>query len=160
MARIRGIARTTINRDGRAVKFEHRFTVEAPQAAVADFHRHAAGLKAITPAPMTIHHAPDPLREGDEIAFTLWMPFPVRWRGGFKNVSDEGFDDYQDEGPFESWHHRHNFRRIDAGTTEVHDVVEAALPDDPRRALVGLLMWWTLPLLFKYRMWQTRRRLR
>jgi ligand-binding SRPBCC domain-containing protein len=146
--------------DGARLRFEHRFTVNAPQAEVTRFHLSAASLRAITPAPMTIHRAPDPLGDGDEITFTLWMPFPVRWHGSIQHVSDDGFDDYQEKGPFEWWHHRHNFHRIDADTTEVYDVVEAALPDNPRRALVALLMWWTLPLLFKYRMWQTRRQVR
>jgi ligand-binding SRPBCC domain-containing protein len=151
---------TQISEGDNAMKFEHRFTVNASQADVARFHASAASLKAITPTPMTVHQAPDPLDDGDEIIFTLWMPFPVRWHGSIKNVSEAGFDDYQEAGPFELWHHRHNFRRIDDATTEVYDVVTATLPDNPRRALVALLMWSTLPLLFKYRRWQTRRQLR
>jgi len=158
MGGIREIRQQT--EEGIAMKFEHRFTVKASQAEVARFHASAASLKAITPAPMTIHQAPDPLKDGDKVDFTMWMPFPVRWHGSVDHWSDEGFDDYQDEGPFELWHHRHNFRRIDASTTEVYDVVEATLPDHPGRALIALLMWSTLPLLFKYRMWQTRRRLK
>lgn len=142
------------------MRFEHRFTVEAPQAAVAQFHFSAASLRAITPIPMSIQQAPDPLRDGDQIVFTLWMPFPVRWHGSVDNLSDEGFDDYQEAGPFERWHHRHSFRRIDEQTTEVHDAVSADLPRHPLRALVAATMWLGLPLLFAYRGWQTRRRLR
>ena len=88
------------------MKFEHRFTVNTSQEAVARFHASAASLKIITPAPITVRYAPDPMFEGDEIHFTLWMPFPVRWHGRIRNVSIDGFDDIQEDGPFEQWHHR------------------------------------------------------
>ena len=139
------------------MQFEHRFTVRAPQAQVAAFHTRADGLRAITPTPMTIHSAPDPLTSGDEIHFTMWVPFPLRWHGRVENVSDAGFDDLQVNGPFKRWQHRHNFLKIDDTMTEVYDVVQAELPRHPLKLVVAAGMWLSLPLLFAYRGWRTRK---
>lgn len=139
------------------MKLEHRFRVRASQERVAHFHASAASLRAITPMPMTVQQAPPVLGSGSEIRFTLWMgPLPLRWHARVDNASVEGFDDVQLSGPFEAWHHRHNFIRVDEATTEVYDVVEAALPRGLLRRAFAWLMWATMPLLFAYRGWRTR----
>ena len=108
------------------MKYTHRFRVGAPIEAVADFHRSAASLKAITPPPlvMRLHAAPPQVGEGDETDFTLWMgPLPVRWIARIEDVGPDGFVDRQVRGPFGAWTHRHTFSAVDAATTEVHDEV-------------------------------------
>ena len=64
------------------MKYTHRFRVEAPLPAVAEFHSRSASMPAITPPPMIVrvHAAPAVLAEGDTMDFTLWAgPIPVRW---------------------------------------------------------------------------------
>jgi ligand-binding SRPBCC domain-containing protein len=141
------------------MRFEHRFHVDAPREAVAAFHATAHGLRAITPTPMCIHHAPDVLESGDEVRFTLWLgPIPVRWHGRVENLSVEGFDDVQLAGPFGAWRHRHNFEEAADGGTEVHDVVTASMPGLlSLRYPLAAIMWIGLPLLFTFRARRTRR---
>jgi uncharacterized protein len=140
--------------------FEHHFTVQAPLHEVAEFHRHAAGLKALTPPLAFIRFdlLPDPIRQDDVLRFHMWLgPIPVRWESHFPEMSDNGFVDTQGYGPFASWEHRHIFVIVSADVTEVVDHIEARLHSHVWHGFVGLLMWLTLPVLFAYRKMQTRR---
>jgi ligand-binding SRPBCC domain-containing protein len=142
------------------MRFEHRFRVEAPLSAVAEFHSRSASMPAITPPPVIVkvHSAPARLGSGDEMDFTLWAgPVPVRWVAAIEDASPDGFTDCQVRGPFARWQHRHRFLRVDEGTTDVVDQVEADLKKDPFWWLVGALMWAGMPALFAFRGWRTRR---
>lgn len=142
------------------MRFQHRFRVRAPLAAVADFHSQAQSIAAITPpfVPLQMQHAPPRLGEGDKVAFTMWLgPLPVRWRALVQEVSPAGFSDRQLDGPFREWVHHHSFVAVDDHTTEVVDRVEAGLRRHALWGPVGLVMWLGLPLLFTYRGWKTRR---
>jgi ligand-binding SRPBCC domain-containing protein len=142
------------------MNYIHRFRVEAPLAAVVAFHQAAASMAAITPPPLVVkmHQAPNQLQEGDDMAFTLWLgPLPIDWQARIEQVTPISFVDRQVAGPFAEWLHLHTFVPIDAGTTEVVDRVQATLKPHGMWRLVGLSMWLTLPLLFAYRAWQTRR---
>lgn len=142
------------------MKFTHTFRVNAPQAAVAEFHSRSASMGAITPPPMIVrvHTAPERLSSGDTMDFTLWAgPIPVRWAARIEDVSPDGFVDRQLQGPFASWVHRHRFVRVGDRTTDVVDEVEAELKRHPFWGLVGALMWLGMPLLFAYRGWKTQR---
>ena len=142
------------------MKFTHRFQVNAPIEMVADFHRHASSLKAITPPPFVVrvHHAPARLQEGDIMDFTMWAgPAPIHWVARIEQVTPEGFVDNQIAGPFKRWQHRHTFRPMDRHTTEVRDDVEVELKRHPWWGPIGASMWAGLPALFAYREQQTRR---
>jgi ligand-binding SRPBCC domain-containing protein len=136
------------------MRFTHRFTVPAPQHVVAAFHRRSDSLVAITPPsmPMRLRQAPAQLGAGDEIAFTFWLgPFPVRWRARIEQMHSDSFTDCMIEGPFRMWHHRHTFRVIDDGTTEVLDEIDFSLKPHPLWGPMGLAMAVGLPLLFSHR---------
>jgi ligand-binding SRPBCC domain-containing protein len=142
------------------VNYLHRFEVNAPLAAVADFHAQSASMGAITPPPVLVqvHRAPSRLDDGDEMDFTMWFgPLPVRWLARIEDVGLTGFSDRQLRGPFRHWHHRHSFVPVDEITTVVVDEIELELRSHPWWKLVGLGMWFSLPLLFAYRDWKTRR---
>lgn len=144
------------------MKYRHRFRVRAPLARVAEFHSRTASLAVLTPPPMVvrIHRAPTIQREGDEVEFTMWLgPLPIRWTARIESVSETDFTDRQVRGPFRNWLHRHAYAPIDAETTEVIDEVEAELKTHGLWSVMGGLMWLTLPLLFAYRGWKTRRML-
>ena len=142
------------------MKYKHRFKVKAPLAEVAEFHSQSASMGDITPPPavVKVHQAPARLDDGDEMDFTVWLgPLPVRWKARIEDVSATGFVDRQLQGPFRCWTHRHSFQPIDEETTEVVDEIEFKLAKHPVRGIMGLGMSLSLPFLFAYRGWKTRR---
>jgi len=140
--------------------FQSRFRVCAPLRDVVAFHRRAASMAAITPPPVIvrIHEAPLELSEGAEMDFTLWLgPLPIRWRARIEAVNEHGFCDRQISGPFGYWLHTHRFVPVAANVTEVHDTIELEVAANGAARWIGVGMWLSLPLLFAYRRWRTRR---
>ncbi len=142
------------------MKFRHAFTVNARREAVEAFHRDPRILRDITPFPTIVqfHHV-ERMFEGSSVDFTLWFgPIPVRWVAQHSRVGkDQGFVDEQVRGPFKRWVHRHTFESIDSQSTRVVDEIEAEFKSHPWWRFVGVAMWITLPILFAYRAWKTRR---
>lgn len=142
------------------MKYTHRFQVSATQEEVAYFHRNTSSFTAITPPPLRVQllKAPPVLSEGNAMEFNLLAgPLPIYWLAHIKNTSLAGFTDYQLRGPFKSWVHRHRFVQVDKERTEVLDEVEAYLKPHIFWGLFGLAMWLSLPVLFAFRGWKTRR---
>lgn len=141
------------------MEFKSQFTVRATIESVRTFHHSASSLRAITPPiiPMTSVEAPDPLTDGAELAFTLWMgPIPVRWTAQIEDSQPHGFVDRQLNGPFASWSHEHSFIPIDERSTRVDDHVTYQLKSNPVWWLLGGSMALGLPLLFRYRAYKTK----
>jgi len=139
------------------MKYEHRFTVEAPLTAVAEFHKDTSALRLLSPPPMVVQfNNVEPLEEGSVADFTMWLgPLPIRWVALHSEVDPlHGFVDTQQSGPFRSWRHQHQFRAVNENRTEVIDTIEAEYG-----SLVSRFMWANLPVLFGYRGWRTRREL-
>ena len=137
--------------------------VNTPVNAVKDFHSKSASMRAITPPPIIVqmHDAPEILTDGSLMEFTLWFgPLPIRWKAKIENMTAEGFTDRQLKGPFKSWHHRHSFVAADRSSTEVLDTVELQFSSNPLFRLIGWFMWLSLPILFAYRGWVTKRLLK
>jgi ligand-binding SRPBCC domain-containing protein len=142
------------------MKYQHHFQVCAPLATVAGFYAQSTSMGAITPPPIavTVHRAPVRLANGDEMDFTLWLgPLPVHWIAQIEDAGPAGFTDRQVRGPFGKWIHCHRFVVVDESVTEVLDEIELNLRPHLVWGLVGLGMWLSLPLLFAYRSWKTRR---
>lgn len=141
------------------MRFRHQFTVRAPRARVVQFHTQAASMAAITPPPVRVRFrsAPALLSEGASICFTLGVgPIALPWHASIDLLTPEAFVDRQVAGPFRGWVHRHSFKELSPGLTQVEDRVEAFLPLHPLWTPVALGMWLSLPLLFAYRAWKTR----
>jgi ligand-binding SRPBCC domain-containing protein len=141
-------------------QFLHKFTVSARLAEVVKFHQDSRALKKLTPPPVIVQmHQVEPLAEGSVAKFTLWMgPLPVRWLARHEQVDmPKGFVDVQEHGPFRIWRHQHTFRYVNENTTEVIDEVQAEMGKGIPDGLISRLMWFSLPLLFAYRAWITRR---
>ena len=141
--------------------FDHRFTVRAPLAVVAEFHGDTRALRQLTPPPMFVqlHHF-DPLRDGAVADFTLWFgPLPIRWVAVHSDVDPQrGFTDSMQRGPMAHWVHQHRFNALGPDRTEVTDHVEYTY----RPGLSGLMgrLFMSPPalaFLFAYRGWATRR---
>jgi ligand-binding SRPBCC domain-containing protein len=145
------------------MKYKHRFRVKAPLADVAEFHSQSASMADIAPPPVVvkIQEAPTRLDEGDQMDFTVWLgPLPIRWHTRIEEVTSTGFVDRQLRGPFRCWSHRHSYEPVDEQTTEVVDEIEFKLDKHPVRGMMGLGMTLSLPFLFAYRGWKTRRLLK
>lgn len=142
------------------MKFRQAFIVRAPLQKVAAFYRDPRSLQAITPpiVPIRLRSAPAQLQQDDEIDLVLWLiGVPVHWVARVVTIDEQGFTDCQISGPFARWTHRHQFVPISANCTQIVDEIDAALSHHPLKALVGILLWLGLPLLFAYRRWKTRR---
>jgi ligand-binding SRPBCC domain-containing protein len=142
------------------VKFRSSFRVAAPQEAVSAFHQDPKVLGWLTPFPIVLrfHHV-QPVEEGSVFKFTIWLAIlPVPWVARHQEIAfPDGFVDEQIKGPFKHWVHHHRFVEIDEGHTEVVDEIEASFRPHLLWGPVGVFMWLTLPLLFVYRAWKTRR---
>jgi ligand-binding SRPBCC domain-containing protein len=139
--------------------FRHRFDVRAPLEEVAAFHRAPETLGAITPLlRVEVERRRAPLDEGDELDMMIRLgPLSMPWRARIEGLSAVGFVDRQLSGPFRLWVHRHGFVPLGANSTLVLDEVRAIPRRHPIWGPLGLGMWLSLPLLFAYRAWQTRR---
>lgn len=103
--------------------FTYSFTVDAPQAAVANFHHDTSVLKRLTPLPLVVQiHEFEPLGEGSEARFTIWAgPIPLRWHVVHRDVGPAGFTDSQLSGPLKGWTHQHRFTPLGDGRTRVDE---------------------------------------
>lgn len=143
--------------------FDYSFVVDAPLAAVRDFHRDTSALKRLTPPPTIVQlHSIESLAEGSISTFTLWVgPLPLHWKAVHRNVSDHGFTDIQASGPAAKWEHTHSFVPLADGRTEIREHIEY----EHKSGFWGLVTralfsWPNLRLMFAYRAWVTRRCLR
>jgi ligand-binding SRPBCC domain-containing protein len=80
--------------------------------------------------------------EGMIITYTLYpfMMLPVRWETEIVSVMKPlSFEDIQNSGPYEYWHHRHTFREIDGGV-EMTDFLQYSLPMGYFGEIVNMLI--------------------
>ena len=90
--------------------------------------------------------------------FTLRLgPVPIHWVARIENVSPTGFTDRQVKGPFEYWVHTHTFVPIDEDSTAVIDTIEYQYRRNFWQKIIGFGMAMSLPLLFAFRGWKTRK---
>ncbi len=140
--------------------YSHNFLVQAPLVRVAKFHSDTSALKYLTPPPLVVRfNEMQPHAEGSTADFTIWFgPLPVRWIARHSDVNPAaGFTDTQVAGPFETWIHRHSFVALDENCTIIRDTIQAQPSQHPFWGLISRMMWLSLPLLFAYRAWRTRR---
>lgn len=144
--------------------FSYTFRVNAPLAAVANFHRSTDTLKRLTPFPIIVRiHRLDPLAEQSISEFTLWFgPFPVRWIALHTNVDPlHGFTDTQTRGPLLTWQHTHRFTALSEQQTQIEERIEYRHHPSLKNAWTRLVYApWMLRILFLYRSLITRRALR
>ena len=121
--------------------FDFTFTVDASLTAVSQFHKDTRILKKLSPPPIFVQiHRYEPLADGSEAEFTLWMgPLPLRWLAIHSNVSANGFTDTQAQGPLKAWQHTHRFTAVSPHTTQLHEHIEYTHHSGLRGVLSRLL---------------------
>jgi ligand-binding SRPBCC domain-containing protein len=142
------------------MKFKHHFTVNAPLTRVSEFHSRSVNMPKLTPPPMRTQllNASEILKAGDDMDFNLILgPIKIHWVAHLELLSLEGFTDRQLIGPFKEWVHQHHFTSVNETTTLVLDDIDVRLRKHPLWWIVGMGMYLTLPILFTFRKWKTRR---
>ena len=98
------------------------------------FFSSPGNLRRITPPEMmvtiTSGEGDAHIYEGMLISYTLYpfMMLPVRWETEISKVDRPFlFEDRQNSGPYESWHHQHQFRQIPGGV-EMTDQINYLMP--------------------------------
>jgi ligand-binding SRPBCC domain-containing protein len=129
-------------------RFVRTHTLEAPLEKVRAFYQSSDVLARLTPPLVVVDTLRcEPLGPGSIAEFELRLPFAprataLRWRarhGDFATELDEHgsiakwrFADVMEHGPLASWHHVHEFSRLDAATTRVCDQVSFQHADGAR----------------------------
>jgi ligand-binding SRPBCC domain-containing protein len=111
-----------------------------------DFFSSPANLARITPPEMmfriTSGDGMQQIYEGMMISYTLYpfMMLPVQWKTEIIRVDKPFlFEDRQKSGPYESWHHQHEFSNIPGGV-EMTDQIDYIMPMDFFGDLVNTLI--------------------
>jgi ligand-binding SRPBCC domain-containing protein len=143
-------------------QFDHQFTVNASLERVIASHNDPLILRILTPPPgFVTFNEPGLNTESSMVDFNLRLgPISIHWVAEISvDDSSPGFLDRQIVGPFEYWEHRHTFRKIDSNSTQIIDQIKARPGKSLISGLISRFMWLSLPLLFTYRAWRTRREL-
>ena len=111
-----------------------------------DFFSSPANLARITPPEMmfriTSGASGQQIYEGMLISYTIYpfMMIPVQWETKITRVDKPFlFEDHQKSGPYESWHHQHQFCEIQGGV-EMTDRIDYIMPMDFFGDLVNALI--------------------
>jgi ligand-binding SRPBCC domain-containing protein len=127
----------------RIYRLQREQLVARPLNEVFAFFSQARNLELITPPWLRFEVlTPEPIEmaPGALIDYRLWLRGVPRWTSRIEAwETDRGFVDCQLRGPYQFWHHRHEFAAHPAGTI-VRDDVRYALPFGPLGRLVHALV--------------------
>lgn len=126
----RAAARSGSNAAGSV--FVLRSHIEAPAAAVFDWHARPGALERLSPpwAPVRLESQSGGIEKGARVVLRLPAgPLSMRWVAEHTDYrAGELFRDVQVEGPFARWEHTHLFEADGAAASFLEDRVEYALP--------------------------------
>jgi ligand-binding SRPBCC domain-containing protein len=107
--------------------------VRRPVVETFRFFSDPRNLERLTPAFLKFKFLTPPppeVRPGSIIDYQIRLyGLPVHWRTRIEIVEPPNrFVDVQEKGPYAMWRHRHSFKDIGGGATEMTDRVEYAMP--------------------------------
>ncbi len=140
---------------------EKTTVMPVPASVLDEWHRREAALERLRPPweRVRVVDAGQGIQDGSRAILELaWGPVRVRWVAEhFDCRPCEGFSDRQVEGPFSVWEHRHEFRDLGEGRSELIDRVRYALPGGSAGAVAaGSAVRRRLERMFAYRHAVTR----
>lgn len=115
-------------------RFRDSMIIHAPASRVFEFYTNLKNLERMIPPMMRMRviKAQTPLRRGALVTFGLrptGIPFEVKWVSRIIEFEPgRVFADKQIRGPFDHWLHRHEFRELEDGRTEIRDTIEVGTP--------------------------------
>ena len=130
--------------------------VASPLAEAFDFFSRTSNLERISPPWLSFGLlTPEPcdIGVGTRIEYRLRVHgIPLRWISRIDEFAEKGwFVDRQIRGPYQLWHHRHEFAAVPGGT-RVRDHVDYALPLGPLGELAhSAIVRRDLARIFDYR---------
>jgi uncharacterized protein len=111
-------------------KVSSRTILAASPSEVFAFYADVSNVPAMTPPDLQleVRRAETPLKEGSRVLFAIrpsFIPFEMLWLLRIVDfVPGEQFAESLIDGPFDRWTHRHEFRALPDGRTEVTDTIE------------------------------------
>lgn len=104
--------------------------IEAPAEKVREWHFAEGAFEKLTPPweKATVLESPGELVDGARAVIEVGVgPLRQRWVA-VHEITEDGFIDRQEEGPFASWEHHHRFVPIDETSSELRDEIHYRLP--------------------------------
>jgi len=95
--------------------------IPQPLDKTFSFFKKCENLESLTPGFLNfkiINKSSDPVREGTTMNYKLrWHGIPINWQSKITEWKpNQHFADIQTKGPYDYWHHRHDFKAKDGGT--------------------------------------------
>jgi len=116
--------------------------IHATPEAVRDFHNDVKALTLLTPPDQTVEIIGDTTAVKDGalhvLRIKMWNRIPVIWKARISNVSESGFTDTAEKGPFAVWRHKHEWLPHPEGTL-LRDTVTYSAPGGPFAAIAHAL---------------------
>jgi ligand-binding SRPBCC domain-containing protein len=136
---------------------ERTQTVPRSQEETFRFFADPRNLKRLTPPFLQfkfLSNPPKVLQPGVALDYQIRLyGIAVHWRTRIEVVeAPNWFVDVQEKGPYALWRHRHTFRDLGGGNTEIKDRVEYAMPFGPLGEVAyHLFVKQSLTQIFDYR---------
>jgi hypothetical protein len=137
-------------------RLERRQFIPLPLAGVFRFFADAGNLETITPPSLhfrILTPQPIDIQSGTRVDYRLALfGIPFKWRTRIESFDPpHRFTDIQERGPYQHWHHTHEFIQEDGGTL-MFDRVDYQLPLGPLGGLAhALFVQRELERIFDYR---------
>jgi ligand-binding SRPBCC domain-containing protein len=110
--------------------FTRSSRIEAPVEKLRAWHFEPDAFSRLHPPweKAEIIESPSELKDGARAVIDVGMgPFKKRWVA-VHEITDDGFIDRQEEGPFAFWEHHHRFLPLSEGASELRDSIRYRLP--------------------------------
>jgi ligand-binding SRPBCC domain-containing protein len=140
----------------RNYRLERTQLIPKPKSEVFAFFADPFNLERITPSFLSFRiltPGPIAMEPGTIIEYELRLyGVRMRWKTRIETVEPgSSFTDVQVKGPYQRWHHRHEFVEVPGGT-EIRDIVDYELPLGPLGAIAqSLFVRRSLARIFDYR---------
>lgn len=113
-----------------ASTFERSTTIHAPASRVRDWHFEAGAFEKLSPPweKVSVIESPGELTDGARAVIRVGFGLLKQRWVAVHEITDEGFIDRQEEGPFAFWEHCHRFVPVGEASCELIDSIRYRLP--------------------------------
>ena len=142
--------------------FERSSIINAPASEVRAWHFRKGAFEKLSPPweKANVIESPGELKDGARAVIEVGMgPIKQRWVA-VHEITEDGFIDRQEEGPFAFWEHHHRFLPVDDESCRLVDSIQYRLPFGfLGKVFGGPLVRRKLDRMFTYRHEVTKREL-